>query len=281
MRTTFFQLSGLLIIGALILSACNLPGNNAAVEITSTEPPTLPATDTPEPSATPTEAPPTETPTETATETPVFTPTATATPVPPMAEVNRESNCRIGPGGIYDLVATYQAGQILEVVARDLGGGYWFVRNPDFPTEQCYLLGQNITITGETAALPQFTPRPSPTASPYFTVDFWKFDACNGQDFAVFNIANAGSVPFRSYYIRITDNKAGKSVEQVLNAFDLRVGCVLAKNIAPLAVGGTGYISSPAFTWNARPNKLQAVIQLCTEKDLKGTCVIQSIPFEE
>ena len=275
MRTTTFKLYSLLVIGAVLLSACNMPGN-VAVEETATASP-RPATETPEPSATPTEAPPTDTPTETATETPLSTPTDTATPVPPMAEVNRESNCRVGPGGVYDLVATYQAEKILEVVAKDLGGGYWFVRNPDLPEEQCYLLGQNITITGDTASLPQFTPRPSPTAAPYFTIEFWKFDICQGRNFAVFNVTNVGSLPFRSHYIRITDQKVNQSVEQVSNAFDLRVGCVLARNIAPLEVGGTGYISSPVFTWNAINNRLQVVIQLCTEQDLKGTCVIQTL----
>lgn len=279
MRKTIFPLICLLVTGALILSACNLPGGNATAEAA---PPTESFTETAtrEPAATPTEALPTETPTVTATETRVPTPTDTATPVPPMAEVNRESNCRVGPGGIYQLVATYQAGQKLEVVAKDLGGGYWFVKNPEKPEEQCYLLGQNITITGDTAALPKFTPRPSPTASPYFTLSFRKFDTCKGEDYALFVVENAGSVPFRSVYVKVTDQKVNRSVEQALNAFDLRVGCVLAKNIAPLEVGGTGYVASPPFKWSVAGHKLQAVIMACTEQNLKGTCVTQSIPVE-
>jgi hypothetical protein len=269
----------MLFIGVLILSACNLPAGNATAEAAPpTESPTEAATR--EPTTTPTEAPPTETPTETATETPVPSPTDTATPVPPMAEVNRESNCRVGPGGIYELVATYQAGQLLEVVAKDLGGGYWFVKNPEKPEEQCYLLAQNITITGDTVALPKFTPRPSPTAAPYFTVTFKKFDTCKSEDYALFVVVNAGSVPFRSVYIRVTDQKVGRSVEQSLNAFDLRVGCVLAKNIAPLNPGETGYVASPPFKWSMAGHKLQAVIMACTEQNLKGTCVTQSLPVE-
>ena len=278
MRKTFFQLFCLLTIGVIILSACNMPGSNAAAEITpSPQEPTA----TIELTATQTEVVPTATPSVTPTETRISTSTATATPEPPIAEVGRESNCRIGPGGAYDLVATYQTGQMLEVVAKDLGGGYWFVKNPEKPEEQCYLLANNITITGDTAALPKFTPQPSPTAAPYFTASFWKFDTCNGQDYAIFKVENAGSVPFRSFYIRVVDQKVNKTVEQVLNAFDLRVGCVLAKNIAPLDVGGSGYITSPPFTWGARRNKLQAVIMICTDKDLKGTCVTQSLPVEE
>jgi hypothetical protein len=198
-----------------------------------------------------------------------------------MATVLRESNCRTGPAGNYDLVATYQAGQVLEIIGQGLVADYLFVKNPDKPEEQCYILAKNVTVTGEITALPKFTPRPSPTEAPYFNVSFKKFDTCQGQDFAIFVVVNAGSVAFRSFYIKVTDQKVGKSVEQVLNAFDLRVGCVLAQNIAPLAVGGMGYVNSPPFPWKARGNKLTAIIMLCTDKDLKGTCVTQVIPFEE
>jgi hypothetical protein len=277
MRKTLSQLSYFVIIGAFILSACNVPGNNVVADTPQAEQSTPTDVATVAPTATPTEVLPTETPTQTATETPIPEPSITSTPVPPKAEVLRESNCRVGPGGIYDLVATYQAGQMLEVVAKDLGGGYWFVRNPEKPEEQCYLLAQNITITGDIAALPKFTPRPSPTAAPYFKVAFKKLDKCKGEDFALFTLENTGSVPFRSAYIKVTDQRVNRSVEQAVSAFDLYVGCVLAKNIAPLDPGGTGYLTSPPFKWSVSGHKVRAVIMLCTEKNLKGTCVTQSI----
>lgn len=278
MRTPFFKILYLLTIGALVLSACNLPGSNVTAETTSPpEPSATKATATLELTSPSTEILPTATPSETATETPLPEPSTTATPDIPMATVGRESNCRTGPAGNYDLVATYQAGQVLEVVANDLGAGYLFVRNPEKPEEQCYLLANSLTIDGDLAALPKFTPRPSPTAAPYFTASFKKFDTCEGYDYALFVVENTGSIAFRSVYIKVTDQKAGKSVEQVLSAFDLRVKCVLAKNIAPLDPGATGYVTSPPFKWNARANKLQAILMLCTEKALKGTCVPQSL----
>jgi hypothetical protein len=281
MRTTFLQFSYLLMIGGLFLSSCNLPSNTTAEITPQAEQSTTNATATVELTATQTEVVPTETTTATSTETPLPEPSATATIEIPIAEVVRESNCRVGPAGNYDLVATYQVGQMLEIVAKDLGGGYWFARNPEKPEEQCYLLAQNITISGDTSALPKFTPRPSPTAAPYFNATFKKFDTCEGEDFALFTIENLGSVPFRSAYIKVTDQKVNKSVEQALNAFDLRVRCVLAKNIAPLDPGATGYVTSPPFSWSARGNRLRAVIMLCTEKDLKGTCVTQSLDVKE
>lgn len=280
MRKTFFPLFGLLTTAALVLSACNLPIGNAT---SATAPPTSDVTVS-EPAATeakPTEVVPTDTPTLTATATLTPEPSATATPEPPMAEVVRESNCRTGPGALYKLVATYQVGQMLEIAAKDLGGGYWFVKNPEKPEEQCYLLAQNIRISGDTAALPKFTPPPSPTAPPYFTLAFKKFDTCEGSEYAIFTVENVGSVPFRSAYIKVTNQKTGKSVEHSLNAFDLRVKCVLAKNIAPLDPGGTGYVYSPPFKWSGHADKLRAVIMICTEKNLKGACVTQTMDIKD
>jgi hypothetical protein len=233
MRTTFFQLICYLTILGFALSACNLPAGNSVLEPTPQTEIFTPTTEVmAESTATPTRQA-TDTPTVTATETPIPEPSTTATPEAPKAEVVRETNCRVGPAGNYDLVATYQVGQLLEVVAKDLGAGYWFVRNPEEPEEQCYLLAQNITITGDTELLPKFTPRPSPTAAPYFNVSFKKFDNCRGEEFAQFIVENVGSVPFRSAYIKVIDQRANKSVEYALNAFDQFVGCVLAKILHP------------------------------------------------
>ena len=278
MHTTPFAVLNLMIAGILALSACSTSSSTATAEIvTETAQTASPTADLVATQTRQAELLPTETPTVTATETSVPEPSATKTPEPIVAEVVRETNCRTGPAGNYDLVATYQPGQMLEVVAKDLGAGYWFVKNPEVQEEQCYLLAQNITINGDISVLPEFTPLPSPTAAPYFNVSFWKFDRCEGEDFALFDVENVGSVPFRSYYIRVNDQKVGKSVEQVLNAFDLRVRCILARNIAPLNPGEDGYVYSPQFTWNATSNKLSAVIMICTEKDLKGICVTRTV----
>ncbi|HMB24655.1 MAG TPA: hypothetical protein VKP08_17545, partial [Anaerolineales bacterium] len=129
--------------------------------------------------------------------------------------------------------------------------------------------------------LPPFTPPPSPTAPPDVKITFKKFDVCEGSNYALFVVENVGSVPFRSAYVRVTNRKLNQVVEQSLNAFDMRVKCVLAKNIAPLNPGGTGYVASPKFTWSGRGQKLQAVIMICAEKDLKGACVTKTIEIKD
>ena len=142
-------------------------------------------------------------------------------------------------------------------------------------------MGQNVTISGDTFALPKFTPQPSPTPPPYFEARFKKLDTCNGNRFANFSVENTGNIDFRSAYIKVTDTKENQSVEQALNVFDLYVGCTLAKNISPLDPGETGYVPSPAFTWNIHEDKLKAVIMLCTENNLKGVCVTQALDVKK
>ncbi|HEX5809746.1 MAG TPA: hypothetical protein VFY25_13855 [Anaerolineales bacterium] len=280
MPTTFSKLLCLLTAGMLALTACNMPGNIATEIATETREATemvdLAATRTRSAGLTPS-----STSTAAATETLTPEPSATFTPEPPKAEVVRETNCRIGPGGMYDLIAKYQVGQQLDVVAKDLGGGYWFIQNPEKPEEQCYLMAQNIKISGETTALPKFTPQPSPTAAPYFELSFKKFDICEGVNYALFTVENVGSASFRSVYIKVINQKADKSVEQAFNAFDLRVKCVLAKNIAPLDPGGTGYVYSPPFKWSGTGENLRAIIMACTEKNLKGSCITQTVDIKE
>jgi hypothetical protein len=234
-------------------------------------------TDTPIPSET-------ALPAETATETPLpvgvlpsETPTMTLEPI--FADVMKETNCRTGPSGAYDLVTVFPIGTRVEVTARDLGGGFIVVKNPEKPGDECYILANNVKLAGDTSILPQYTPLASPTGSPNFKATFKKFDDCKGDVFVLFDVVNTGSVPFRSAYIKATNLKTGESTEQVVNAFDLKVGCMIARNVAPLEGGGSGWLASNLFLHDPRGNKMRVVIQACTEKGLKGTCITTTIPI--
>jgi len=275
-RTPILPLLAALLM--LTLAGCNLPGSAPVIvylTATPAETATLPPP-SPTASETPTETP---APIPTASETP--TPAQTATPQIVTGEVGRESNCRTGPAGNYELVATFGAGKTVEIVARDLGGGYVVVRDPLAPEAECYMLANSLKTSGELTALPQYTPLPSPTAAPGYTITFKKFDVCKGAPFAVFIIENTGSVPFRSAYVRIQDLKTSKTEEHVLNAFDQYTGGVIAKNIAPLNGGQSGFLTSPLFkSWDPRGKKLRAVFSVCTEKNLQGTCVNQIVEIK-
>ncbi len=281
MHSNYFRVASAGSIILMAMMACNLPFAAADVQPTSTV--TEPAVTSTEPAVTST---PTQTKLPTETSTPAVTATITLTSKPsltptvevPVGKVVKETNCRIGPSGAYDLVVTFQAGAKVEIVARDLGAGYVYVKNLDNPKQSCWMLENNLTISGDITPLPAYTPLPSPTLAPDFTVKFKNYDNCKGV-FTRFIVVNTGSFAFRSAYVKVTNLKNNEVTEQAVNAFDLTVGCVVAQNIAPLAIGATGYLQSEVFNKDPKGQKLRAVFQLCTEQNLKGACVTQTLEF--
>ncbi len=256
------------------LTACTLPNAAPAPAEGTNTPQAATETLTPLPSLTPT---PEVSPTASATP----EPSETATPEIIMAEFVKETNCRLGPGAMYERLATFQSGVKAEVVAQDLGGGYVYIRNPEKPEEICSVPSANLKIEGSTSGLPAFTPPPSPTAAPYFEISFHKYEKCNGKTYLKFNVTNTGGFALRSVYIKATVlDKNNVSVETTYNAFDLWVGCVIAENVAPLNSGSTGYLRSPEFEKDPGVNKIKIIVMACTEKDLKGSCVTQQLEIK-
>ncbi|MFZ5821695.1 MAG: hypothetical protein ACOYYJ_17495 [Chloroflexota bacterium] len=103
--------------------------------------------------------------------TPVFTAPASLAPSPglsptsalTMVTVSMDTNCRSGPGKVYDHLGALLAGEQTEVVGWDGVGEYWYVKNPDQPGGFCWLWGQYATLTGDWKSLPQVAPPPTPT----------------------------------------------------------------------------------------------------------------------
>ncbi len=89
-------------------------------------------------------------PTDTPTITPTFTPTV------PMVKVSVDTNCRTGPGVIYDRVGGLLVGEEAVVVGKFTPGNYWVINNPD-SSGTCWLWGQYATVSGNTAGLPEYT----------------------------------------------------------------------------------------------------------------------------
>jgi len=164
----------ILVIGLIVilgLSACNLPSQ-------------LPGTGTPEAEivgtatalaltfiAQSSQPAATDLPTSTPfpTDTPTITPTSTSTV--PMASVSVDTNCRTGPGIIYDRVGGLLVGEEAVVVGKFSSGNYWIINNPD-SSGTCWLWGEYATVTGNTAGLPEYTqpPTPTPTYTPTPTI---------------------------------------------------------------------------------------------------------------
>jgi hypothetical protein len=96
-----------------------------------------------------------------------FTPTVTLTTTSqvPMVSVSTDTNCRFGPGSIYDYMGAFTVGQNAEVIGRSAASDYWVIRLPSTPSITCWIWGQYATVIGNTSGIPIIEPPPTPTPS--------------------------------------------------------------------------------------------------------------------
>jgi uncharacterized protein YraI len=154
----------LLALNALLVSilACNLPGGQGpapqqpdlAATITAQALILLQSSNTPASTSTPA-----------FTEVASLTPTVTLTPTPAVPEVSVTSatNCRTGPGMVYDLLYTMQPGQTATLIGKYSPDNYWIISMAG--GGHCWLWGQYAVVSGNTANLPEYPPPPTPTPS--------------------------------------------------------------------------------------------------------------------
>jgi hypothetical protein len=176
-----FQLTLLLSLLILLALACGTgaTGGDGALNLTQTaiaatltavggEPPAAATTaapavsDTPAPALSDTPAPDTATPEPTATPTVGASPTAT--PTVPIISVSSDTNCRYGPGIIYDPpVLVFRVGETAEVYGRNAAGDFYYIsRGCWIWTNYVVLIGGNLSAVPVLTAVP--TPTPVPTS---------------------------------------------------------------------------------------------------------------------
>jgi hypothetical protein len=229
---------------------------------------------------------PTFTPTETLTPTSTLsaTPTLTFTPLVPLISVSVATNCRNGPGKVYDLVGALLVGVVAEVYGRDPTNNYWYIRNTDWGAEYCWVWGEYATLTGPFLLLPIFTPPPTPTPtftpsptltptpSPAFKADYTSLDTCNGSWWLEIALKNRGTVPLKSVNISVTDKATGVVVVNLVDGFTNLDGCLSKTTKDTLGPGDTYQLSGPAFNYNPAGHEIKVVITLCSDTGQKGLC---------
>jgi hypothetical protein len=239
-----------------------------------------------EPTLTFTPEPPTFTPTPTETPTQTLTPTPllTATPIVPQISVSVPTNCRNGPGKVYQRVGALLVGEVAQVYGRDPTGGYWYIQNPDSISGYCWVWGEYATVEGNIAFLPIYTPPPTPTPtftptpSPDFEVTYTSLDTCTGW-WVEFSLKNTGSIPFKSMGITVRDRDTDVVLANFTDGFTNINGCLSTKTRDTLNKGKTFVVSAPAFNYDPSGHKIRATIILCSDTGQSGTCVTRTINF--
>lgn len=104
--------------------------------------------------------------TATITMTPTITPTGTLSI--PMVSVSLDTNCRTGPGVVYDYLTALLVGEKAEVIGKytTVTPNYWVIKKGSYT---CWLWGKYATVEGDISSLPEMVPPPSPTPTPTAT----------------------------------------------------------------------------------------------------------------
>ena len=227
------------------------------------------------------------TPTETPTQTMTTTPLLTFTPLVPQISVSVPTNCRNGPGKVYQMVGALLVGEIAQVYGRESTGKYWYIQNPDSSNGYCWIWGEYATLTGNTSFLPVYTPPPTPTPtntpvptftstpSPGFEASYTSLDTCAGW-WVEIALKNTGSYPFKSMGITIRDVDTDVVLANFTDSFTDINGCLSSSSRDTLGPGKTLVVSAPAFNYDPTGHKLRATIILCLETGQSGTCVTKN-----
>lgn len=228
-------------------------------------------------------------PTATATftlEPPTLTSTVTLSPVPlgtdtpliPVIRVATDTNCRTGPGKVYDRVGALMIGESAEVVAREETGNYWYIKNPDYSKGYCWLWGQYATVSGNVSVLPMYTPPATPTPIPDFEVVYDGLESCVGW-WVNLQLTNTGGITFQSIGLTIKDMNTGDELSLYADKFTALEGCRDSSTKDVLHPVERYTVSTPAFADDPDGHKMRATITLCSAAGQNGTCVTKVIKF--
>ncbi len=231
-----------------------------------------------------TQTPTLELPTPSAT----LSPTSTLSPTPsvPLITVSVATNCRVGPGRVYDRVGALLVGEVAEVVGRNPTGEYWYIRNPNVNGGFCWLWGEYAALVGNTAALPIFTPPPTPTPpptstpAPAFEASFDNLDSCSGNFWVDLRLKNTGGIAFKSVSVTVRDAVTKTVVTMSSDGFTDNDGCTGSSTRDNLDPGGDRVVSAHAFNHNPDGHRLRVTITVCSNKGLNGLCATQVIVFK-
>jgi hypothetical protein len=259
------------IIILLIGSACTPVPQGPAPDIEPTQPEE--SEDPADPDSPANTAPP---------DTNVSTPSPTASPLPtltatpaPYADVTGNTNCRFGPGSVYDLLHTYLAGDQVQLEGKSEDGFFWYTSDLDGIIPDCWLWGKYATPVGDTSLLPVFTPPPTPTPSPDFEITHFHTDVAVGSFHFFFKIENTGSVAWESALLYIYDPVVPQDAGRFSNKFQVN-GTLPDPTKDSILPGETGYFHSERLSnpgaYGKQPDVIDIYFVICTEEYLGGFC---------
>jgi len=259
-----------LIILSVLLSAACTPQSGGQASPTAAATGGEKAADSPVP---PTDTLQVNTPTLGATNAPL--PTLTPTPGP-YAVISGNTNCRTGPGSVYDLLHTYLAGDQAQLLGKSPDGFFWYTSDQGGFAPDCWLWGEYATPVGDTAPLPIFTPPPTPTPSPDFEIRYVNADIAMGSWYLFFEIENTGNETWESALLFVHEPTVRQDAGRFSNRFQVNDHSPdpTQDNIPP---GSTAYFHAARIghpgNYGETPDVVDIYFVACTEEYMGGYCV--------
>ena len=231
--------------------------------------------------STPTQSPVPSPTLEALTETPIASFTPEGIPAAALPDVyvtvSVDTWCRLGPGAEYEKVGYLAAGEIAEVVGRDAFGQFWYIRNPDIGVQFCWITAQYATVEGNVLSI--IAAPPQADMSSDIELAYTGLGKCPSTSkwWVDLQIRNQTSVGFRAINLVVGDGITTRSMN--LNTFPFTDGCASPTSVDTLNAGSSVRISSPDFNYDLNGADISVSMTICTEINMRGTCVSKTLSF--
>ena len=156
----------------------------------------------------------------------------------------------MGPASYYRWVNSFVPGDVVEATGINPENNYYYVMNPATPDTYCWVWDKYVTIAGDTAILPVYTPQPTPTPTftptlaPDFNIEYLSVNSCSGQYSINLFVRNTGSLTWKSIRVVVKDNSSSTSFTHALDTFRAYDGCAVEADQKDLTFGEDGKVTS-------------------------------------
>ena len=191
--------------------------------------------------------------------------------------VSVDTFCRLGPGKEYEKAGTLLVGEVAEVIGRDEFNQHWYIRNPDIGAQFCWISAEYATVEGNVLSL--VAQPPSAILTSDVEVTYLGKGKCSNAWWSDLQIRNNSTVTFKSISLVIGDGGTHITRSMMLNTFPFTDRCAAPTSVNTLGPGASVRISSPEFTYDLTGAEISVSITLCSDTDMRGTCVSKSLAY--
>ena len=208
---------------------------------------------------------------------PTLTPSATM--VRPTLVASVDTNCRVRPAPDEQRLGILLAGMQATVYGRNADGSWWYIENPDKGGEYCWVWDGAVTLSGETASLPQITPAPRPPTVD-FEVTFSNAHMCEYDKFLIFRVENTGTETLYVATITIKDKKGDVLHTDTLWAPYMNESTWCPPGRYALESEKRGFVYIKKLHTIKSGVRLWALIEICTQDGPDKKCVGKELQFQ-